>query len=324
MSNSKELVKNQHYVPRFYLEHFSDDEESIHVYDKVELITFTSNAKKIANERFFYDLDFFSETGEIVQKDINQVIETRLNKEYEEEFSNFLPLLIKKLDTEKHFLLKRHQKEICARFIAYQYIRTKRFREESFRVNTGIELYETFTPKMQEAFGPFNPKFGHHLLLTMLPLRRETAKNLVDNYYWLIAKNESDMPFYTSDNPFAQKHSLQTIQDKFNTDSTDFTKLSDEIHFPLTQKYTISLINKKTITRRFKRFRNRILPISRFEAEQYNKFQLQRSYRYIYLPIKDFSFLEKIEIETRERLIAEGRDPDTIKKPKPKKERSKK
>jgi uncharacterized protein with PhoU and TrkA domain len=55
------------------------------------------------------------------------------------------------------------------------------------------------------------------------------------------------------------------------------------------------------------------MSVSRFEVEQYNRFQLQRSYRYIYLPNEDFSFLEKIEIETREKLIAQGQDASTIK-----------
>jgi hypothetical protein len=167
-----------------------------------------------------------------------------LNKQYEEEFSNFLPQFIKKLETQKHFVLKRYEKEICSRFIAYQYLHTKRFRKESFRIDTGIELYEQLSPEMQNAFGPFDPKFGHQMLLIENPLRRENAENLLNNYYWLVAKNESDMPFYTSDNPFAQKHTLQIIQDKLNIEFNDFSQLSDEMYSPLTPKYSIFLFIK--------------------------------------------------------------------------------
>lgn len=319
---SNDLVKNQHYVPRFYLENFSDKEGFLYVYDKVDLKNFPSNPQKLANERFFYDLDFTSKEGKVI-KDTTQRIEKDLNHQYEEEFSNFLPQLIHKLETQKHFVLKRHEKEICSRFIAYQYIRTKRFREESFRIGTGIELYEQMSPEMQSAFGHFNPKFGHQMLMIENPLRRETSENLLNNYYWLIAKNESNMPFYTSDNPFAQRHTLQTIQNKLNQDYNDFSQLSDEMHFPLTPNYSISFIHKKFINSRLKRFRNRVVSVSKLEVEQYNRFQLQRSYRYIYLPNEDFSFFEKIEIETRERLIAEGRDPSTIKVPQPKKQKRK-
>jgi hypothetical protein len=49
------------------LENFSDNNGFLYVYDKVDLKDFPSNAQKLENERFFYDLDLISKEGKVIK-----------------------------------------------------------------------------------------------------------------------------------------------------------------------------------------------------------------------------------------------------------------
>ena len=55
MSN---IVKNQHYLPKFYLKGFCDQESKITIFDRERgEIRFNQNPQKYAVERYFYDTD---------------------------------------------------------------------------------------------------------------------------------------------------------------------------------------------------------------------------------------------------------------------------
>lgn len=47
-------VKNQHYVPRFYLNFFSNNSK-LWCFDKTNSKNFETNINKIASEKYFYD-----------------------------------------------------------------------------------------------------------------------------------------------------------------------------------------------------------------------------------------------------------------------------
>jgi hypothetical protein len=49
-------VKNQHYVPRFYLKRFTEDGSSIYAFDKKDRKVFRSNIAGVASQRYFYDV----------------------------------------------------------------------------------------------------------------------------------------------------------------------------------------------------------------------------------------------------------------------------
>ena len=50
------IVKNQHYVPRFYLKYFASSGSKIFCYDKKVNKSFETNINNIAAEKLFYDL----------------------------------------------------------------------------------------------------------------------------------------------------------------------------------------------------------------------------------------------------------------------------
>src|SRR5271166_6842894 len=49
-------VKNQHYVPQFYLKGFSADGKNVFVFDKVAKKSFKTGVAKIGSEQLFYEL----------------------------------------------------------------------------------------------------------------------------------------------------------------------------------------------------------------------------------------------------------------------------
>jgi Protein of unknown function (DUF4238) len=49
-------VKNQHYVPQFYLREFAESNEQLYVYDKRTDKIFPTHVKNVAHESYFYDI----------------------------------------------------------------------------------------------------------------------------------------------------------------------------------------------------------------------------------------------------------------------------
>jgi hypothetical protein len=272
MSN---VVKNQHYVPRFYLSYFANEKGNIFVYDKFDTKIFTSNPKGVGSEGYFYDL----KNGEF------QVIEKYQNTKYEESFSNFLPNILQKIKTQRYFKLKKYQKEEIAAFLSYQYIRTKRFREESVRLFTSSDIYHSETH--------FPPLLGHILLLSDSQLLKDIFNNLFNNYYWIIGRNTTSTIFYTSDNPFVQRESIQELHIKNKKKFADFSLLSHEIAFPLTPHYILTFYEKKEY-KHLRHFDRKIIDCERDHVEWFNNMQVMKSYRQIYSQNKDFSFIENL------------------------------
>ncbi|MGX6444258.1 DUF4238 domain-containing protein [Neobacillus sp. K501] len=271
------VVKNQHYVPQFYLNYFANEKGNIFVYDKFNLKSFPSNSRGIASEGYFYDI----KNGEM------QNIEKYQNTKYEISFSNFMHSLWNKLNNHMYFKLKKYEKEEIASFLSYQYIRTKRFREESVRLFTNPDIYNS------PAYFP--PNIGHFFVLSDPILLENISFNLLNNYYWIIGRNLTNEPFYTSDNPFVQRESLRDLHIKHNKDFADFSLLSDEIAFPLTPKFILTFYKKNTTNKHLRHTDRKVFDVDRDNVQWFNNMQILMSYRQIYSQNNDFSFIEKIQ-----------------------------
>jgi Protein of unknown function (DUF4238) len=51
-----DIVKNQHYVPQFYVREFADSNKQLCVYDKCTDKVFPNAVKNVAHESYFYDI----------------------------------------------------------------------------------------------------------------------------------------------------------------------------------------------------------------------------------------------------------------------------
>lgn len=50
-------VKKQHFVPRFYLNNFTDSESNIYAFDMIRVESFRSTVDNIAHQKYFYDYE---------------------------------------------------------------------------------------------------------------------------------------------------------------------------------------------------------------------------------------------------------------------------
>ncbi|WP_100406657.1 DUF4238 domain-containing protein [Bacillus solitudinis] len=311
------IVKNQHYVPQFMLRKFAKGKKHrIFVYDKFELKKFSSSVRSIASEEHFYNFDHIGDIS------LGQQFESQTNKRYEDKFASFINEFLPQLLHVNEYQINEDEKSIVAKFMAFQHIRTRKFREESIRVNTDAKnIY------MDQS--PVHPAFAHQLMYMDLELTDVYGKNassyldkitdtLLTNYDWILGKNNTSNYLYTSDSPFAMRESLQGVHNRKGvTGSVDYTILSDEIYFPLTPRFIFLLFEKNSLPRHFKKDQLNILGSN--EVINLNKAQVRRAFRQVFSTDGNFETADNIEFETRKKLINEGLDPRILLTPQPKK-----
>ncbi|MFS0722252.1 DUF4238 domain-containing protein, partial [Paenibacillus sp. 1P07SE] len=123
--------------------------------------------------------------------------------------------------------------------VAYQHIRTRKFREEYIRAGTGVELYEPITFGLNSQIEHLGVLVHNHYYVEQL------KKRLLEEYYWVIGINDTDEKFYTSDHPVAQRESMDSLAEKNN--SLRIWDLSDEVSFPLTPEIVLMFFKRNKV-----------------------------------------------------------------------------
>jgi hypothetical protein len=126
-------VKNQHYVPQFYLKYFTNPQEKMCSFDKIEKkrILYT-NAKNLACEKYFNDFPQQSGTKERQQpmEKWFSELETKASKLMNHIQKKIQGILSLKPSEKVDYLqvLTQDQKLDLAYWVAVQSLRTKDFR----------------------------------------------------------------------------------------------------------------------------------------------------------------------------------------------------
>ena len=213
-----EYVK-QHYVPQFYLKNFSKNKNNINCLDKIQLKTYSSNIKNIAQEKKFY------ETSNInIEHDLAN-IEKNAKKD--------IDLL---LQNKKYNLLKNQKYKFRLAFYTYiQLMRTKFVREDMY--NSLMSLKE----HIENKYGlDDNLENCFNTILDELEIKESHLEFIMDfdmdifrlifTKKWIFLDNKTELNFWTSDNPVV----LCNKQGNLGLDI-------DHIHifFPLSPKYCL-------------------------------------------------------------------------------------
>src|ERR1035437_8972537 len=119
-------VKNQHYVPRFYLNHFLNDSGKIWAFDKWLSKEYITNVNSIANENYFYD---HSNSHAISVEE--QFIEKRLS-EVEGQIAPVYESLISDLNSDRFTSLSEDIRNCLCQFLVIQILRGKETRKDMF------------------------------------------------------------------------------------------------------------------------------------------------------------------------------------------------
>ena len=128
-------TKRQHYVPRFLLKHFCVDGRTINVTDLIEKRTYQANIMKVAQEKYFYELD--TNKGKV-----------SLEKQFAELEDKAAPIIDKIVETESIAWLVDQDKRIIEDFVLCQFYRTRQYvnRVKKFLQTNDIHLFDIVGP----------------------------------------------------------------------------------------------------------------------------------------------------------------------------------
>lgn len=220
MNKNKQITKNQHHVPQFYLKKFTNKDNKLEILDcKRRKIVTPRSPKSVCSEEYFYSVNNeFDEISQILEAEFGK-IETKISQAYDKIAEKFISF---KQITE-------NDKMLVATFMSFQYLRgpymrqqIRKMSEESTKlINKSIfdspmadkifDRYELGTgnkisKKQREAVSEFATK-GEYEVETnnLLHLRMmgeiEGFRNLFFGKDWLVFISKSNKNFVTSDNP---------------------------------------------------------------------------------------------------------------------------
>jgi hypothetical protein len=254
-------IKNQHFVPQFYLRFFSRNGISLSVFDKVARKDFISAIDSIGCDKYFYDHENLNSYFGY------QFIVNTFSK-YESDIAPILKALISELEGRTFHSLASVQRPD----IGLQIIRTKENRLAQHQV---FELLKSEMTKR----GATNEFLENYSLLDEFNEKEEHLKKILDTSQtegiiqdiceriWIFVRTESKYDFVTSDSPVV-KHTQR-----------DRSYHAFEIFIPLTTQYGLMILVRKEF-KDLSNFENKVMPIANSEGikfyNHYKSFFLRR------------------------------------------------
>lgn len=219
----------QHFVPRFYLNHFCNQQKQIYCYDKFNKKKFQTTTKEIAVKKLFYDLetDILSQIEDKTQSlndpEITKTLNAFNSKVVERSFSkiesNILkPIHDKLLKVKNVNKLNHRDKEEMHLFLAIQSVRTLEFRMDIKKA------YEDLL--MEMARDHFNKPFeGLKVEVPELRAKLMHYQHLISDDFlqfspifglrnWIILINKTKVPLWASDNPVSLSNEFNYLGNK--------------------------------------------------------------------------------------------------------------
>lgn len=233
MTGGRRKVVQQHYVPRFYLKGFATGpggENQVYAFDKVTGKTFRTSIESIAKERHFYDIDG------------DQTVERALGI-LEADFAVALGRLVRngRLDC-----LTSDDKLALSMLVATQLLRTAELRTQIKQLAGMLAALPTaikpsWFPSPTEAVAEESIKKAH--MSALLSNLRAVMDALRDELSWHLCMNDTDTPFWTSDNPCAMYNELKPNPGE---DNLGLQRKGFHLHFPLTSRLLLVMLNRST------------------------------------------------------------------------------
>ncbi len=221
-------VKKQHFVPRFYLKNFVNQNGKIFAFDITKGNSFGTSIENIAHRKFFYDFDSTKDFGG------DQIIEKALAK-FEGQSAQIFRKLIGYLEKGDLSEFTTKDRLTLAEYIIIQQARTlesrvtgQHFAQElerqliskggtkEFILASGLEASK-FDAKAQQLFGLMTP-----------PLMRDVED--LSNRIWVFWDNKTKNKFLSSDHPVVG----------YNHEDRSYSAY--ELYFPLSPRFGLSIL----------------------------------------------------------------------------------
>ena len=211
------MVKNEHYVPRFYLRRFANNDK-IYAYDLEKDNLFQTNINKIGCNNYFYDVDSNVLKESLSEyKDIYKIPDDIFEKECED--IQFIEKALSRVEDKFSVLLNKFEmdysiindEEFLRTFFLFmhiQSIRTKGFRNglENIASQTKIWLEKLNIKNVNypiELEAKDIAKLNQIKELLSLSSVYKKALSFFDAYDIYIGVNNTDIDFIISDNPMS-------------------------------------------------------------------------------------------------------------------------
>ena len=196
---SHEQSQKQHFVPRVYLENFTNSNGKISAFDIQQSNSFTTTVDKVAHKRFFYDFEPLDEFAG------QQLIEKTLSQ-FEGDSVKMFRSMISQLengDLSKH---TPQERALLAKFIFIQQIRTVEFRMIAEQMAENLEqqlLAKGASQEFIDSKGLRASQFGSKFLQLYALLNPEMEQRIGELWdrNWIYWHNTTEHNFYTSDHP---------------------------------------------------------------------------------------------------------------------------
>lgn len=226
------IAKVQHYVPQFILRNFGNGKkDQLHVFDKSNNKEFSTNAKNVASESRFYDIEIAG---------MKATAEPSLSMLE----SSAKPLFSKLIDADSAAVLTDEEKGLLSGFLAVQFVRTKAHREQWRSLPAMLReqmLKRSNTPEqlksVEEYFKtPDENEVKMLAIKAMADAPGEFGPHLRSKSWHLIGTSRK-LPFYIGDNPLT----MQNWDPVENRGSLGLAVRGIELYFPLSPTRALAM-----------------------------------------------------------------------------------
>lgn len=295
--------KKQHYVPQLHLKHFSIAQTIrqkknyyIFYYDKKLEIKTKINIKDAAMENYFYDNKLI---GQTIEHSLS-IFESKISKQIYNDLISF----------ENHTIFEIPQyKRLFSEFIAVQLIRTKNMREGlKVQFKQLKEILIDDVENFDNVFGKLiqemdSDEFVKETQLQFFnPERVRYFANLFFNKKWVLLVNETDIPFWSSDNPITRFNPF----DLSPYSNMGIISWGIQFYFPLSTRLCLCMLDPERYSsfNKMEKIDPDNIQQNIFEVEKMsitmedvlflNSLQVKECYRQVYSKIDDFELAEKM------------------------------
>lgn len=223
--------KNQHYVPRGYLENWAiPDKYQVYVYNKKQKKSYPASIYDIASERYFYDIDFtgilseenFKRMGlkncDPAHIDDGQYIENFFAEQIENGFIAQTKTLITRIanmsvwEKANCYFISEFDKFNFSFFLALQFIRVKSVRSSIAELNDCLTQVLTDMGASQETIDKYTVPESHlPYIHGKMILDKKEMLDLTNSFFslsWILLENKTHLPLFTSDTPIGTKEHI--------------------------------------------------------------------------------------------------------------------
>lgn len=284
--------KIQHYVPVLNLNGFTTADNKIFVYDKVTDKVLEATVESIPFEDSIYNNGFLN--PDYIEKQYNDNSYSSIKSE----IVPFLTTFINKIVASDKYHISDEEKDIISAYLSLQIEKSTAFHEELMKLprsSNGKHIDGKISDEQLQEMGfdfrNFDPDKLFYDRHAKGEKKRENFSKKIKDFIWFIVVNETNIPFYTSDNPVVMKDNYANTY-VLNTGNTS---KGIGIIYPLNSKYLLA-IRENGFFIDNEMFENNMLHCSKEDGVRfYNALEIMNSHRHVYSSDKEFKIIAELK-----------------------------